>query len=176
MYLVPIQAVSAAHPSHCAPCRQSTQVAETDGSARRACRGWWSLSRQAAATLLLPCWQAAALSSQLGALAAGNSGGVLLDSKGRLIGVNTAIADPTGDSMQPSFEALSSCSARPQMCLTASGMSPMLSILDLVHRLLGVCVHQHSRLAATLLRPRQIPPLQAGVPPQGLALPSPSTP
>ena len=53
-----------------------------------------------------------ALSSQLHALPAGNSGGVLLDSKGRLIGVNTAIADPTGDSMQPSFEALLSCHAR----------------------------------------------------------------
>jgi hypothetical protein len=26
----------------------------------------------------------------------GNSGGVLLDSKGNLIGINTAIADPTG--------------------------------------------------------------------------------
>ena len=80
-----------------------------------------------------------ALSSQLGALAAGNSGGVLLDSKGRLIGVNTAIADPTGDSMQPSFEALSSCNARPQMCLTASGMSPLLSTLDLARRLPIVC-------------------------------------
>lgn len=27
----------------------------------------------------------------------GNSGGVLLDSKGNLIGINTAIADPTGE-------------------------------------------------------------------------------
>ena len=30
------------------------------------------------------------------AINSGNSGGVLLDSKGRLIGINTAIADPTG--------------------------------------------------------------------------------
>lgn len=29
-------------------------------------------------------------------LLAGNSGGVLLDSRGRLIGINSAIADPTG--------------------------------------------------------------------------------
>lgn len=33
----------------------------------------------------------------------GNSGGPLLDSKGRLIGINTAIADPTGESILSGF-------------------------------------------------------------------------
>ena len=80
------------------PCRQSTQVAETDGSEG----GVTCPSRLQPTLLSLPAGSLlGALSSQLGALAAGNSGGVLLDSKGRLIGVNTAIADPTGDSTQP---------------------------------------------------------------------------
>ena len=80
-------------------------MAQIDGSARWHAEGGLA-SPSRLQPILLPLSAGSllgALASQLGALAAGNSGGVLLDSKGRLIGVNTAIADPTGDSMQPSL-------------------------------------------------------------------------
>lgn len=68
------------------------------GAAAECLQGLPCLPLLATAYLAITCHasNACSLSHRWLTLSHQRSGGVLLDSKGRLIGINTAIADPTG--------------------------------------------------------------------------------